>query len=758
MTVQLPTPGEDPWGDELNAAITALDGRITALEGGAPPEPSGGAIHLNPAAFIVQEGATATYTVVLTAVPTATVTIAVASPDTSKATAVPASLTFTTTNWDVPQTVTVTGVVDADFNDINVLVSNTATGGQYDGQSKNATVTVNDTSVVTDNYVPLVLFIGESNSGGVGLNSDLAASELLPRPRVQIWDNINNDGFDTLQIGVNNLLGHSGLEAYATDHHGWEAGLALSVEADDWRGQDMHLVKAGQGASTINQWTTGGDYWNKFVQRIDGAKAAITATGKTPQVYVWASLGVNDHIAGTPVETFRVGLLDWILRIRQHLGRQAPFMFTEFPASRQTYNDVLYVIDANDGMFFLHPTGDCPLQPDGNHWTAAGMKKIATRFENGSLVSIGQGAAYESKVGLPSAPTPSDPTDPVLWTSLVAATASPDGSIHNTGGPPSGGVSPPLSGSEFSVVTELVNAAQTEAAVVCLSANNAALYDWPNQTQANGMLGGLYHVGVDWYWADAYDGANTKLSTVTSYPCRVRYRNVGNDIQADVSYNAGTTWTAIHTGVGRLTGHATVWLKEMIAGGSNMTMKSWSATGVVPDLPPPDPTMTPVVWTSLQNGTTDGNGTFTDTGTHPAGALGGTVDAHNFTLIMDWASLYSMNACIVLLDDENTPNYVWDTNQTYIAGMHSYNTLQASTGYTSSVDTGHTLVPGELTRMRSDGANDIVVESKAGTEVGFTVRYRWANAALGKTTLYIKTVHAADGIITKASQGLGWHP
>jgi hypothetical protein len=51
--------------------------------------------------------------VVLTSQPTADVTIALTSSDTTEGTVSPASLTFTTANWQRPQTVTVTGVDDA---------------------------------------------------------------------------------------------------------------------------------------------------------------------------------------------------------------------------------------------------------------------------------------------------------------------------------------------------------------------------------------------------------------------------------------------------------------------------------------------------------------------------------------------------------------------------------------------------------------------------------------------------------------------
>ena len=45
--------------------------------------------------------------------PTADVTIGLSSSDTTEGTVLPASLTFTTANWNVAQTVTVTGVDDA---------------------------------------------------------------------------------------------------------------------------------------------------------------------------------------------------------------------------------------------------------------------------------------------------------------------------------------------------------------------------------------------------------------------------------------------------------------------------------------------------------------------------------------------------------------------------------------------------------------------------------------------------------------------
>ena len=59
-----------------------------------------------------EAGGTATFTVVLGSQPTDDVTIGLSSSDTTEGTVAPSSLTFTPANWNVAQTVTVTGVDD----------------------------------------------------------------------------------------------------------------------------------------------------------------------------------------------------------------------------------------------------------------------------------------------------------------------------------------------------------------------------------------------------------------------------------------------------------------------------------------------------------------------------------------------------------------------------------------------------------------------------------------------------------------------
>lgn len=63
--------------------------------------------------FTSETGATSTFTVQLSTPPTANVVIPLSSDDATEGTVAPANLTFTPANWNIPQTVTVTGVDDA---------------------------------------------------------------------------------------------------------------------------------------------------------------------------------------------------------------------------------------------------------------------------------------------------------------------------------------------------------------------------------------------------------------------------------------------------------------------------------------------------------------------------------------------------------------------------------------------------------------------------------------------------------------------
>jgi hypothetical protein len=92
-------------------------------------------------------GGTATFTVVLTAQPTADVTISLTSSDTTEGTVSPASLTFTNMNWSMTQTVTVTGANDA-IDDGDVAYS-IVTGAAASADGTYSGLVISDVTVTT---------------------------------------------------------------------------------------------------------------------------------------------------------------------------------------------------------------------------------------------------------------------------------------------------------------------------------------------------------------------------------------------------------------------------------------------------------------------------------------------------------------------------------------------------------------------------------------------------------------------------------
>ena len=72
--------------------------------------------------FTSESGAQATFGVTLALQPTDSVTIALSSSDPTEGTVSPASFTFTPTNWNIPQTATITGV-DDDLADGSIAYS-----------------------------------------------------------------------------------------------------------------------------------------------------------------------------------------------------------------------------------------------------------------------------------------------------------------------------------------------------------------------------------------------------------------------------------------------------------------------------------------------------------------------------------------------------------------------------------------------------------------------------------------------------------
>ena len=184
--------GVDDDMDDGNTAVTILtDAAVSAdpkYNGLNPADVSASnsdndtaGITVNPTAGLTttEGGGTASFTVVLNTQPAANVTIAVSSSDTTEGTVSVSSLVFTATNWNDPQTVTITGedeiVVDGSIAYTIQNADAVSADPLYNGMS------VSDVSVTNmDNDTPSILAEsdtvqvteGAENTANVRLNTD----------------------------------------------------------------------------------------------------------------------------------------------------------------------------------------------------------------------------------------------------------------------------------------------------------------------------------------------------------------------------------------------------------------------------------------------------------------------------------------------------------------------------------------------------------------------------------------------------------
>ena len=103
-------------------------------------------LSITPTVLNLIENGISAYIVSLTAQPSANVTVSIAS-DNPDVTVRPASLTFTTANWDTPQAVLVIARADAGGGDELATLRMTAQGGGYGGQTGQVLASVDDTLV-----------------------------------------------------------------------------------------------------------------------------------------------------------------------------------------------------------------------------------------------------------------------------------------------------------------------------------------------------------------------------------------------------------------------------------------------------------------------------------------------------------------------------------------------------------------------------------------------------------------------------------
>ena len=166
ITFSATDDSEDDDGEQVRLTFATLpagvsagtdDETVVSITDDDVPE-----VIVTPDTVPVPEGRSGRYSVVLSTVPAGTVTVTVTDPaDNTDVTAEPADLTFTSSNWESPQYVTVSAIEDDDFIDDTATVTHTVSGYGSVIDASSVTVTVND----DESAVALVTNLGKSMDG-----------------------------------------------------------------------------------------------------------------------------------------------------------------------------------------------------------------------------------------------------------------------------------------------------------------------------------------------------------------------------------------------------------------------------------------------------------------------------------------------------------------------------------------------------------------------------------------------------------------
>lgn len=466
---------------------------------------------------------------------------------------------------------------------------------------------------------PIFLFLGESNSGGLGRNTDLLAGELSAQSTVQI---LNNTGlvFEDLDIGTNNLIGHTGLTDNAT--HGWENGFARAKAAGRFLDQTIHIVKAGQGGSRLQDWAPGGTYWNTMVSRVAAAQALLSSRGR---LTICLSIGVNDSIAGLSAGAYSTAMTAFLANLRGQFGADTRILITQLPPTYSSYNTQIDALASS--LNKIISSSGCTLR-EPTHWDSRGLRTLAERMidecvmtSNGATLTPvispngGSGLAVSQSVTM-TCPDPAakiyysasydanDPVsewflysgaltvarnttvkaiafapgrklsamdsktyafaavDPLNWTGLGGGTTDVSGTLNaGTGGLGGGRGDVSIDATAaFRVLVPLDDEWNTQGVVWYLDDDNGTNYSW---SADNAFMCGFHPYNGGLYRATV--GGSSTLIGNYGLPALMSMTKSGNDVLLQYSTDGGISFTTIYTFTGVLSGKTTIYLKVLFA-------------------------------------------------------------------------------------------------------------------------------------------------------------------------------------------------
>ena len=285
----LPISGENlTYGDPATTIVTIIDDDTLGMT-------------VTPRTLVVDEGSTATYTVKLNTVPTGNVDVEISSNDPGAVTVSPEMLTFTPTDWNTAQTVTVTGVEDSDQDNESVTLSNDPSGAGYASVStvyvalnvadndrtgvhvSKTSLTVLEEDTAGDSYT--VALSTQPTADVTVTVAGHAGTDVTPSPTTLTFTSLNWATAQTVTVTATNdadatddtvTLTHSATSTDTEYDAIAIAGVAVTVTDNDGTG-----VNVSKTSLTVREEDTAGNSYTVVLDAQPTANVTVTVAGHT---------------------------------------------------------------------------------------------------------------------------------------------------------------------------------------------------------------------------------------------------------------------------------------------------------------------------------------------------------------------------------------------------------------------------------------------------------------------------------------------
>ena len=242
VTVTLTASGADYSGETAAVVVSVTDDDTVNLV-------------VDPGSLTVSENGSGTFDVKLATRPSGQVSVTVTSAD-SAAVSVPAgTLTFTTGNWSTARSVTVGGVDDADASSESVMVTLTASGADYSGETAAVVVSVTDDDTVNLVVDPGSLTVSENGSGTFDV-------KLATRPSGQVSVTVSSGDSAAVSVPAQALVFTTGNWSTArsvtvggvddADASSESVTVTLTASGADYSGETAAVVVSVTDDDTVN--------------------------------------------------------------------------------------------------------------------------------------------------------------------------------------------------------------------------------------------------------------------------------------------------------------------------------------------------------------------------------------------------------------------------------------------------------------------------------------------------------------------------